>query len=75
MKGIEEEKRYKIADEYLKIVGLENFRDSRLYELLGGMKQRVAIVGSLAGDPEVLLMDGSFGAQGIQTRNLRDMGR
>ncbi|HEX3013099.1 MAG TPA: ABC transporter ATP-binding protein [Methanobacterium sp.] len=69
MKGVAEEERYKIAEDYLKIVGLQNFRDSMPHELSGGMKQRVAIVRSLAGDPDVLLMDEPFGALDIQTRN------
>ncbi len=69
MKGVAEEERYKIAEDYLKIVELQNFRDSMPHELSGGMKQRVAIVRSLAGDPDVLLMDEPFGALDIQTRS------
>jgi NitT/TauT family transport system ATP-binding protein len=69
MKGVSEEERNKIAEDYLKIVGLSNFRDSKPHELSGGMKQRIAIVRSLAGDPEVLLMDEPFGALDIKTRN------
>ena len=68
MKGVAEE-RYRMAEDYLKIVGLQNFKDSMPHELSGGMKQRVAIVRSLAGDPDVLLMDEPFGALDIQTRN------
>jgi NitT/TauT family transport system ATP-binding protein len=69
MKGMAQEERYTIAEDYLKIVGLEKFKESKPHELSGGMKQRIAIVRALAGDPEVLLMDEPFGALDIQTRN------
>lgn len=53
---------YRIADRYLKIIGLEDFAQSYPKELSGGMKQRVAIARALANSPEMLLMDEPFGA-------------
>lgn len=57
-----------IAEKYLKVIGLENFRNSYPRELSGGMKQRVAIARALANSPEVLLMDEPFGALDPQTK-------
>ena len=70
MQGIEREERYRIADQYLDLVGLSQFRASYPSELSGGMKQRVAVARALALDPVVLLMDEPFGALDAQTRNL-----
>ena len=41
--GIPRAKRFQIALENLKSVGLDNFTHARIHELSGGMKQRVAI--------------------------------
>ncbi len=52
MRGMDNE-RYQIAEDYLKIVGLEKFKDSMPQELSGGMKQRISIIRALAGDPDI----------------------
>jgi ABC-type nitrate/sulfonate/bicarbonate transport system, ATPase component len=54
--------------ELLKIYGLKDFMDSYPKSLSGGMKQRAALIRTLAVNPDILLLDEAFSALDYQTR-------
>ncbi len=68
MKGMPKAEKRGIVDHLLDVVGLREFKEKAVYELSGGMQQRVALARCLANEPEVILMDEPLGALDALTR-------
>lgn len=68
LKGMPKAEMKETVDHLLDVVGLQDFKEKAIYELSGGMQQRVALARCLANDPDVILMDEPLGALDALTR-------
>jgi glycine betaine/proline transport system ATP-binding protein len=62
IRGVSAGERKRIVDEKLDMVGLTQWADKYVYELSGGMQQRVGLARAFATDADILLMDEPFSA-------------
>lgn len=68
IKGKKTKENIEYVKNLLKTYDLDNFKEKYPTELSGGMKQRVALIRTLAIHPDVLLLDEPFSALDYQTR-------
>ena len=73
LRGMDNYRKFQLAEKALETVSLHGYGDRLPSELSGGMQQRVGLARALAADPEILLMDEPFSAlDPLIRRNLQD---